>query len=282
MDQLMTSERGLSAKAIKWIAMITMAIDHAAASIVYTLYCYRFFEDFPLVKLYQVMRTIGLFSYPLFVYLIVDSFFYTSDRKKFVKGLLIFALISEIPFDIAIILPAWWQGGILDELFSFQNIFFTLTIGTLCLMCSEYVFYGSAAFVSDAEVQKKMKQKSYDAPDHSMGFNLLMVALITAIGCGIAHFLHTDYDIYGILAMVFAYLIHKTGHKKLSIFGIVLALAFNDLSEIYTLLDGFVIYASNGKRGNIQHKWLYYAFYPVHLAIFGCIKLMILHHVGVI
>lgn len=261
--------------------MITMIIDHAATAIIIPLINFAYFSDFPLEQLYQVMRIIGRLSFPLFAYLIVDSFFYTKNRKRFVTGLLIFALISEIPFDIAITLPIWEQYGTIRELFLYQNIYFTLLIGILCLMFSEYVFHGVSAFISDKEVQNRKKQKRRDNPRHQLVFNLLLVALITVIGCGIAYFLHVDYGVFGVLAIVLAYLIRKTGRKKLEIFGIIPPLMFSSIYELAGAFSGLVILASNGKRGNIRHKWFYYIFYPAHLAVLSLIKLMILHYAGV-
>ena len=96
----------------------------------------------------------------------------------------------------------------------------------------------------------------------------------------VAYLLHVDYGIFGILAIVLAYLIHKTGRKKLEIFGIILALVFSNIIELFAALDGLLICASNGKRGNIRHKWLYYIYYPAHLAVLAMIKLIIFHHAG--
>lgn len=277
----MTSDRGISAKVLKWIAMITMIIDHTATAIIIPYFNLGYYSDYQLEQLYQAMRIIGRLSFPLFIYLIVDSSFYTRDRRRFIRGLLIFALISELPFDMAITIPVFGQNSISTEMFTQQNIFFTLLIGVLCLTFSEYVFHGAPAFVSDKEVQKSLKQKGKNVPERSLALNLLMVALITAIGCGLAYFLRVDYGVFGVLAIVIAYLIRRTGHKKLEIFGIVLAMVFSSIYELFALLDGIVLSASNGRRGNIRHKWFYYIFYPAHLAILACIKLIILNNAGI-
>jgi hypothetical protein len=275
-DDDMASERGLSAKALKWIAMATMLIDHAATAVVLPLYGFGYYPGYPLEQLYEAMRIVGRLAFPLFVYLIVDSFFFTRNRKRFVTGLLVFALISEIPFDVAITLPYWEKSGTMPELFALQNIYFTLLIGVLCLMLSEYVFHGASAFVSEGKVQIDRKRGRDESPDRPLALNLLLVALITAAGCALAYLLNVDYGIYGVLAIVFAYLIRKTGKRRLEIFGIVLPLAFSSIYELFALLDGFVILAANGKRGNIRNKWLYYIFYPAHLALLAEIKIIIL------
>jgi hypothetical protein len=281
-NALMTSERGLSAKVLKWIAMITMIIDHAAQAIIVPFFNSGYFSYHLLDDVYQTMRIIGRLSFPLFIFLIVDSFFYTRDRRRFVRGLLIFALISELPFDIVVTIPIWGQNAISKDLLLDQNIFFTLLIGVLCLMFSEYVFHGAPALISDKEVQNRQKKKGNTAPERPLAVSLLLVALITAAGCGLAYILHVDYGMYGVLAIVLAYLIRRTGHRKLEIFGIVLATVFSSIYELFGLLSGLAMFASNGKRGNIRHKWFYYIFYPGHLAVLACIKLMIIHYAGVI
>lgn len=275
------AEGGLSAKALKWIAMITMAVDHAAIAIVIPAFNFGYFANLPLEPLYYCMRSIGRLAFPLFVYLIVDSFFYTRDRKRFAAGLLVFALISEIPFDIAIFLSPYDTYNTIGNYFSYQNVYFTLFIGTLCLMFSEFVFHGTPAFISDREVQDRRNQEGQDDLKHSKVFNFLMVLLITVLGCVLAYVLRVDYGIYGVLAMVAAYLIRKTGKKKLEIFGIILILTLNSIFELIALPDCLLVFASNGKRGNIHHKWLYYIFYPAHLAVLAGIKLAILKMAGV-
>ena len=265
-------KRGLSARALKWIAMITMAIDHAATALAVPAYLSGRFARLPLMKIYQGMRLIGRLSLPLFLYLIVDSFFHTRNRRRFAAGLLVFALISELPFDAAITCSAGGWEGTPEELFACQNIYFTLLIGTLCLLLSEYAAHGPAALISEAEVQKRRRQKGQDVPERPLARSLWMTALITASGCALAYFLHVDYGIWGVLAMVSAYLIHQAGNQKLEIFGIVPVLAFGSALELAGLADAPLIFASSGRRGPIRHKWLYYIFYPAHLAVLAGIR----------
>ena len=73
---------GISADALKWIALLTMLCDHAGAVL---------FAQYP------VMRLIGRTAFPLFVWLLVEGFFHTSSRKKYLGRMAFFALVSE-PF----------------------------------------------------------------------------------------------------------------------------------------------------------------------------------------
>ena len=84
---------------LKWIAIITMTVDHIGAVL---------YPD------YTFLRWIGRLSFPLFAYLLILGIRNTSDIKKYFIRPFIFALISQIPFFLAI------DVGPFDHL----NIFF--------------------------------------------------------------------------------------------------------------------------------------------------------------
>ena len=120
--------RFLSSSGLKVIAVITMLIDHVASVLL---------RENPVVllqiadyqlTLYTLMRTIGRIAFPIFAFLLAEGFHYTSDRKKYGIRLLVFALISEIPWNLE-------HSGKL--LYSSQNVFFTLLLGFLGLCVIE-------------------------------------------------------------------------------------------------------------------------------------------------
>ena len=96
----------LGRELLKWIAIITMTIDHVGAVL---------FPEF------EVLRLIGRLSFPLFAYLLILGMENTSNIRNYFIRLFIFALISQVPFYLA--------TGIepLDHL----NIFFTLSFGLM-------------------------------------------------------------------------------------------------------------------------------------------------------
>jgi len=120
--------RFLSSSGLKVIAVITMLIDHVASVLL---------RENPVVllqiadyqlTLYTLMRTIGRIAFPIFAFLLAEGFHYTSDRKKYGIRLLVFAFISEIP----------WNFEHTGKLFySSQNVFFTLLLGFLGLCVIE-------------------------------------------------------------------------------------------------------------------------------------------------
>ncbi len=122
---------GLSGSTLKLIACVTMLIDHTGAAIVDTIMFHgqlrytdpQAFEN--LRTLYSWMRGIGRLAFPIFCFLIVEGFFHTKSVRRYCERLLLFALISEIPFDLALKpgVPYWNK----------QNVYFTLLISLVCL-----------------------------------------------------------------------------------------------------------------------------------------------------
>jgi hypothetical protein len=81
---------GLWYYVLKWIAIITMLADHVAYMLSGSL------TD----KQYLIFRRIGRLSFPIFVFLLVESFYHTRNRKIHFVRLVVLAFLSEIPFDL--------------------------------------------------------------------------------------------------------------------------------------------------------------------------------------
>ncbi|MDR1766514.1 MAG: conjugal transfer protein TraX [Lachnospiraceae bacterium] len=111
-------KRGLSGFALKMIAIVTMLIDHIGYVSVF-VFPYRLGNGE--YYFYHIARTIGRVSFPLFCFLLVEGAIHTSSRIKYAWRLLVFALISEIPYNLA------FYRRISD--WTMQNVFLTLLIG---------------------------------------------------------------------------------------------------------------------------------------------------------
>jgi hypothetical protein len=217
----------MSSLVLKIIALTTMIIDHYGA----------IFQSSELI-----FRYIGRLAFPIYCFLIVEGYFYTKDVKKYATKLLIFALISEIPFDYAFFGRIDW---------SHQNIFFTLFIGLIAIFL-------------------------LDNPKNKNSFNSLIIILAAT---SLANFLNTDYSFIGIIYILAFY---KTkSYSRLNRVLIVGAIMFitNYLSTSYiqqfSLLALPIIFLYNGKQG-LKIKALqmfFYIAYPLHLAIFAIINL---------
>jgi hypothetical protein len=137
------NENELSGSGLKIIAMISMLTDHIAACIIERYMdsagiALEFMTPNGSVNLiyiiYFVMRLIGRLAFPIYIFLLVEGFLHTRSRVKYLVRLLIFALVSEIPFDVAFQLePCEVKSGSLFE-FTYQNVFFTLALGLLTII----------------------------------------------------------------------------------------------------------------------------------------------------
>ena len=133
-------KKGISGSTVKIVAVVTMLIDHVAAALLTRMVIYRGYfyatrdtqsyltwmkVNGMLLIITQLMRLIGRLGFPIFCFLLVEGFQRTRNVKKYAFRLGLFALISEIPFDLAFSGKVWAPG--------YQNVYFTLLIGLLAL-----------------------------------------------------------------------------------------------------------------------------------------------------
>lgn len=231
--------KGLSGSALKTIAIVTMLIDHIGAAVLARLLIAGQGGDL-LYQIYLVLRTIGRIAFPIFCFLLVEGFEHTRDRKKYALRLFAFALISEVPFDLA------FSSTVLE--FEHQNVFFTLFIGLLTMM-------GFHA------IEQKVE---WSPVARGIALSAIMFA-----GMGAAYFLHTDYDAKGVMCIIALYVFRKIPGAQI----LAGCIAFG-WWEITALVAFIPIAFYNGKRG-WNMKYVFYLFYPVHLLIlyFICVQM---------
>ena len=233
--------RVLSGSWLKVIAMVSMAIDHVAA------YLLRYDPDFT-ATLFTVgskqvswcflMRCIGRLAFPLFAFLLVEGFLHTHDRVKYGRNLLVFALLSEIPFDLV-------RRGCLFA--AGQNVFFTLFLGFLALYAVDRWESGK------------------DSAVH------LAIILFSLIGIGILF--HTDYGSTGVSFILLLYILRQNRIFQAAIGCCFLGtrwiagLAFIPIN-LYNGRRGFI-------QGPIG-KYLFYVFYPLHLLLIYLLRRMMM------
>lgn len=239
-----THKKGISGSTLKIIAIITMVIDHIGAIVIENMLVERglleittdqafvTFLDANSLLYYMntVFRIIGRMSFPIFCFLIVQGFLHTHDLKKYLGRMFIFALISEIPFDLAFFgIPFYW---------GYQNIFFTLFFGILAI----------------SGIQIAEKKKEWNKITRLL-FGLLSIGLCM----GAVIVLKTDYDILGILIISIMYLFRNKKMLSASLGCLV-------LETIPAFVSLIPIYFYNGEKGR-SVKWLFYLFYPVHILL---------------
>lgn len=245
-------EKGIDGAALKWIAMCSMVIDHIGAVVLeYGLYYQGGADrmDFLLeqpwgVYLYPLsllLRILGRPAFLIYCFLLIEGFVHTKDRKRYGRNLLLFGLISEIPFNLAVV------NRMFDPMY--QNVFFELFIGFL-ILCR----------IEEAE------KKTYGAKEMNL------VCLYTFIGCGAAILLRADYNAVGILIIVFLYRFRNSRRKQTVAAGLLgfIETLFPTLGA--GALAAVPIWFYNGKRGKQKAKFLFYWFYPLHLLILFWIR----------
>ncbi len=123
--------RIFSGSTLKMLALCSMLIDHTAAFLLVSIESCTapFFTVLGFsVSVYSVMRLIGRMAFPLYCFLLTEGVVYTRNRKKYGIQLLLFALLSELPWNL-VHCNSWH--------FERQNVFFTLFLGYLCICLYE-------------------------------------------------------------------------------------------------------------------------------------------------
>ena len=230
-----TTQLHVNGAVLKNIAYVTMFIDHFFAVIMQE-YLWRTAVDGvwdpQLTVLYRAGRAVGRIAFILFAHQIVEGFLHTRSRGKFLMRLGLFALVSEMPFDLA------FSGTMVD--WNSQNIFCTLFIGVLVLT------------VGDALA--RFQGVIYDAGR--------FLALL--LGCLAAYWGNTDYRYMGVLLIFTFYKAHDRCLADKIMFT-VLELFLVSMREMYGVAAFLPIAFYDGKRGRQLPKWFCYGFYPLHL-----------------
>ena len=239
-----------SGAVLKWIAIVTMLIDHIGAAI-FLFYFRRYPKTPALGTLYDILRDVGRVAFPIFVFLLVEGFLHSKNSLKYLLRLAVFALVSEIPFDLAFH----------DKLFYWekQNVFFTLFLGLAAVQGMSNL---------EKTVWKLCTAPEGEKPDMSPAVGRIYLAFSNAglvlLAFVLAELMNTDYHGLGVLAICIMYFFR---HKPLVGAGLCsLVLLASSLRELYSLAALIPISLYNGKRGR-QAKYFFYAFYPVHLLI---------------
>jgi len=227
---------------IKIIALAAMVIDHSG-HVIQNVYSW---------DLGLPLRCIGRIAFPLYAFLIGQGCRHTKDIKKYLGRLLLFAFISEIPYDLFrsnIGKPAGLPIGFMD--FSSQNVFFTLFLGGLAVAL---------------HIHSKMR---YEKP---IAIAVSFAGFVSS--AMIAGILSTDYGILGV-AMIYLPFVaaDNMGSEKAYKFLYTAFLAIC-IGLIYYSSDRLLLLSAmaslifvllyNGTRGR-GIKWFFYVIYPVHL-----------------
>lgn len=245
----------MSALTLRIIASVCMLCDHIG-------YClagrYPFLEP---------LRWIGRLAFPLYVFLIVNGYRHTSNRVRYALRLLLFAILSQVPFSLMFFRKHGY--------FYCYNVFVTLLLSLLTV------------WVTD--VLRK----------HKIGRWFTPLPTILAVAVFYFDLFRADYGAKGILLAMTFYLFD--GNLLLTTIGTLasvyyaklISLGFSalnvlrgkafalpkmgswELTQLFSLLALVMIFFYNGQRGKLPEKPAarkavqlgFYIFYPVHLLL---------------
>ncbi len=197
---------------LKCIAIVSMALDHTGA----VLYPSQIW-----------LRCLGRIAFPIFCFLIVEGFFHTRDVRRYMGRLGVFALISEIPYDLA------FRGVPLE--YAHQNVFFTLLIGIGMMVLLE---------------------RNREWP---------VKAVILLLAMWLAVLIRSDYNFRGVLLIFVFYIFHESRWLAVTAGGLWNFL-YQGVIQKYGVLSVLPLALYNGERGR-KMKYFFYIFYPAHLLL---------------
>ena len=226
---------GINANQLRVLAMFLMLLDHLWATLVPGNFW---------------MTYLGRLAFPIFAFQISEGFFHSADRKRYAKRLFLFALLSEIPFDLI-------YGGTVFYPFH-QNVMFTLLLGLL-VCCA----------IDRARGERTAKAVLRGA------LSVAGILLLSLIGM-------VDYGWKGVMTVVafyllrgfpFAWLAQIAALVLLNIVlfkGQTIPLLGRDFpTQDFAVLSLLPIWLYNGRRGGGGKalQYAFYAFYPVHMLV---------------
>lgn len=237
--------RVLNRDVIKYIAMFTMLLNHIAHVFLTsgTILC-EAFED------------IGYFTAPVMCYFLVEGYDYTRSKMKYGRRLLVFAVISQIPYSLA------FQFGNLNMIYTLLCCFLILVAMEkianpfsrmiVCMLLMFATLVGDWALL--APIYTIMIRNSKGNPK-KMVFSY-----------GAAYALFAGFNLLN----------YMDGAQSISICCAVVSALTSGLGIAAAAVAVLVFY--NGERaekGRNFSKWFFYIFYPAHLMILYLIKMYV-------
>ena len=241
MDSSASKNFELTAAVLHIIAMTLMLMDHLWAT---------------LLPAKEWLTCAGRVAFPIFAFMAVEGYFHTRSFKKYILRMLLFAVLSEIPFDL--MYGGTWFYPV------HQNVLWTFLLSLLGVWLME-------------QVRKKGKTWMY----------LLVCVLVVLAGLGLGTLCMVDYYGAGVLTVFVFYFLH--GRKWWCFLGQLAALywlnvellgglmypvqlfgmEFELCQQGLALLALIPIWLYRGRQGyhSKPFQYLCYAFYPVHMLL---------------
>jgi len=279
MNERTNSGTGISGSTLKLIAIICMLIDHIGAGLVFYdiaggQYLLTAGDRATELAIYYWLRRIGRTAFPIFCYQVVEGFFHTRSRARYLLNMFVFAIFSEIPFDLGLTFKripvgSGWVSMLKDHMetaWTAQNVFWTLALGLTAIWLIHTILNISEG-----------KGAGTLAAGFAASCGVLTVISLTA------QKLHTDYRWYGVCLITIFFIFYRYREKGMmnpalqKVLGCAAGYPLlGQLNMEWWSLPGFeLICLASGKRGFLgrsRWKYAFYFFYPAHLILIYCIR----------
>lgn len=208
------------------------------------------------------MTCVGRIAFPIFAFMIVEGYFHTRSLKKYVGRLFLFAVLSEIPFNLVMGSSLFYPLH--------QNVLWTFLIGIFLIWLNE--------------LARKKK---------TLWLRIIVGAGTVCLAYILGLVTFVDYNCGGVLTVLVFYFFR--GRKWWHFLGQLLCLFYINAEllsgfcysvdllghtyfierQLFALFALLPIWLYRGKQGpyNKTLKYLYYGFYPVHLLILGLVQM---------
>ena len=267
--------RKLDEAAIKYIAAVTMLIDHITCGILEvgrTQGGQRLMDIVPGAGFWDSLgRSVGRTAFPIFLFFLVEGYLHTRSRKKYLGLLLVFAALAYLPFK-RLVFPG--AAGLRC------NTLFTLSLGMAAIWAIDEL----AAVL---KVKRRLlpvrthvlarEGENIDPPAKWQPVRIAVLAAggvaVTAVCCYAARMIHSDYSYGGVLAVVILNVLYR--HRAAALLLTWCWLSYYNSYELLSIVGFGLLLCYNGLRGK-QNKYFFYFFYPGHLLLIWLIRLAVL------
>lgn len=233
--------RGFSGNQLKMIAFFLMLCDHVGFMLiengmlygqnpVYWNMAINSDEGRKLYLIARILRLVGRLSFPIFAFFVAEGFSHTSNENRYIARMGLFAVFSEVPFDLACYGKYYYPD--------YQNVLFTYFIALIAL-----------------KFMHRLKKK------------YVLQVLVGALFAGAAYLCRTDYDAFGVGFICLMWMLRNSPKARIitgALAGAAESMEFYGASAVSFILLKFY----NGQRGHVPLKYFFYFMYPLHLAVF--------------
>ncbi|MBP5242417.1 MAG: hypothetical protein J6Z36_01860 [Clostridia bacterium] len=243
--------RFLNGNTLKLIAAVLMVFDHAAI----------LFLPYGSVT-YTVFRSLGRIAFPLFAYMLAEGCHYTKDKLKHFALLFSVAVFCQVVY-------YFFDNGNLE-----MSVLITFSLSTLAIYALQYF-------------KKSLFSKETGIIDKIFAGGLFAATVIVIYELN--EKFSIDYGFWGCMLPVFVSLfdlkdvpmpensrvkaILDNEYTRFLCFALGLALlaafyypVWGNI-QLYSFFSLVILLFYNGKKGKLNLKYFFYAFYPLHLVL---------------